>query len=319
MGETGTVPSTATPAVVVCAADEAYAMPLAVMLESLAAHANAAQDIDVYIVDCGVSAAARARIDTQMRPPLRFHWCHSSRRADLDDPRWGHVSAATFDRLLIQQYLPAGIERALWLDCDLLVLDDVGQLFRLPLDGKTVLAVRDPLVGTLGSAYGVQGWRELGLDADRPYFNAGVMLIDLNSWRALEVEARVVQHVLRYRKDLFFNEQEALNAVLSERWAPLADHWNFSANRFHALLQRPGPEGPAILHFAGRVKPWKLPDLGAEQELFFRFVDSTSWRGTRPPRTLINRLLSWYIGSPLRALTYPLENVYLRLSRQLGI
>jgi lipopolysaccharide biosynthesis glycosyltransferase len=305
--------------VIICAADDAYAIPLAVMLESLAAHTDTAQDIDVYIIDCGLSAPTRARIDTQMRPHVRFHWRPSNRLPELGTPRWGHVSAATFDRLLIQQYLPAGTSRALWLDCDLLVLGDVGQLFRLPMNGKTVLAARDPLVGTLGSAFGVQGWRELGLDANRPYFNAGVMLIDLDSWRALDVESRAVRHVLRHHKDLFFNEQEALNAILSDHWTPLEDRWNFSANRFHAKHQSPGPEGPAILHFAGRVKPWNLPDLGTEQELYFRFVDSTAWRGARPLPTLKNRLVSWYIASPLRGLTYPLENLYLRLSHLMGI
>lgn len=314
-----TIPGAATPAVVICAADDAYAMPLAVMLESMAAHANTAQAIDVYIIDCGITAGTRSRIDAQMRPHLCFHWLPSIRSPELGSPRWGHVSAATFDRLLIQQYLPAGTSRALWLDCDLLVLDDITPLFGLPMNGNAVLAVRDPLVGTLGSPFGVQAWRQLGLDASRPYFNAGVMLIDLGAWRSVAAEERSVHHVLRYHNDLFFNEQEALNAVLSESWAPLDDRWNLSANRFHAKLQSPGPAGPAILHFAGRVKPWKLPGLGAEQDLFFRFADATAWRGTRPPRTLRNRLLSSYIRSALRGWVYPLENLCLRLSRQLGI
>ena len=43
----------AAPVVVVCAADELYAMPLAVMLESMSSHANPEQQMDVYIINSG--------------------------------------------------------------------------------------------------------------------------------------------------------------------------------------------------------------------------------------------------------------------------
>ncbi|HLF31570.1 MAG TPA: glycosyltransferase family 8 protein [Xanthomonadales bacterium] len=304
---------------VICAADDRYALPLAVMLESLSAHADPAQLIEVYIIDCGLSAPRRARIETRARPNLRFHWRPSMRLPELGSPRWGHVSAATFDRLLIERYLPSTTARVLWLDCDLLVLDDITPLFSLPMNDSTLLAVPDPFIRTLGSPFGVQHWRDLGLPGDEAYFNAGVMLIDMVRWRATQVTSRAIDHVSRYRKELFFNEQEALNAVVAGQWAPLADRWNYSANRFHAKRQSLGCEQPAIIHFAGRVKPWNLPDLGPAQELFFTHLDKTAWCGARPNRTARNRLVSWYTRSRLRELTYPLENLYLRLSHYLGI
>jgi len=307
------------PVVVACAADSAYALPLAVMLQSLVAHAEPEREIDVHIIDCGISAPMRNRIDGQVRPGLQIHWRPSIRPPNSRVQSWGHVSAATYERLQINQYLPDDTAHVLWLDCDLLVLDDITTLFRRPAGGHVLEAVRDPFVRTMKSAFGVRHWRELGLDGLTPYFNAGVMLIDMQRWRAAEVAERALHHLRQYGNQVFFRDQEALNAVIGAHWAPLEDRWNYSANPFHARAQSLGSDAPAVIHFTGRTKPWKLPDLGVAQDLFFQYLDHTSWRGTRPARTVKNRLLSWYVGSRVRRLSYPLENQHLRLCHYLGI
>lgn len=310
---------TTAPVVVACAADNTYALPLGVMLASLSAHANPDRRIDVYIVDCGLSDSVRSRINKQIRSNLHFHWLPSTRSLDISDPYWGHVSSATYDRLLIDDYVPKDTVQALWLDCDLLVLDDITTLFNNQFTGSTLRAVHDPFIRCMGSSFGVRHWRELGLASDNPYFNAGVMLIDMTRWRATKVADRAIQHLRHYGKQLIFREQEALNAVIGQQWEPLADRWNYSANPFHAKKQNLNRGAPAIIHFAGRIKPWNLSDLGTSQDLYFQQVDKTSWRGTRPKKTARNKLLSWYACSRLRNLTYPLENQHLRLRHHLGI
>ena len=307
------------PVVIVCAADGPYALPLAVMLESLSSHASPAHRIDLYIIDCGLSGAVRRRISQQARPNLHIHWRQPVRMSELGDPLWGHVSGATFERLFIEEYLPDDTVLALWLDCDLLILDDVTKLFVRPAQGQTMLAVRDGFVPCVSSPFGVHGWRELGLERSTPYFNAGVMLIDLDRWRTSAVASRAAEYIQRFGRKVYFNDQEALNAVIGEDWAPLDDRWNLSANPFHARRQRAGVDSPAIIHFAGRVKPWAVPDLGARQDTYFRYLDQTSWSGIRPQRSARSLLLSWYVGSRLRFLTYWLENQHLRLRHLLGI
>jgi len=307
------------PVVVVCAADDRYAMPLGVMLESLSSHANSLRRIDVCIIDCGISESARSRINEQARPNLHFHWRASNRSPDIGDPSWGHVSGATYERLIIEEYLPDDTTVALWLDCDLLVLDDITALFQRPLNGHTVCAVRDPFVQYVSSPFGVYNWRELGLTNTNPYFNAGVMLINMVRWRASEVASHALQHIQRYGKKVYFNDQEALNAVIGDNWMTLDDRWNCSTNPFHAKKQNLGSDQPAIIHFAGRIKPWEVPDLGATQDLYFQYLDKTSWRGTRPHRSAKKLLVSWYVRSHLRYISYWLENQHLRLRHFLGI
>ena len=165
----------------------------------------------------------------------------------------------------------------------------------------------------------VHNWRELGLESNNPYFNAGVMLIDMVRWRDSEIASRASQYIRTYENKVYFNDQEALNAVIGDNWKPIDDRWNYSANPFHAKRQNLGGDEPAIIHFAGRIKPWDLPDLGPNQDLYFQFLDKTSWSGTRPQRSVRKLVVSWYVRSRLRLLTYWLENLHLRLRHLLGI
>lgn len=307
------------PVVIVCAADDHYSLPMAVMLESLSSNANLSQRIDVHIIDCGLSGKDRERINSQMRPNLHFHWKPSSRSSDMGDPLWGHVSGATYERLLIDDYVPEETAFVLWLDCDLLVLDDVTRLFRRQRNAAVMWAVRDPFIPYISSPFGVHNWRELGLSSDTPYFNAGVMLIDMVHWRDAEVASRASEYIRKYENKVYFNDQEALNAIVGDNWMPIDDRWNYSANPFHAKRQNPGGDELAIIHFAGRIKPWDVPDLGPFQDTYFQYLDKTSWSGMRPQRSVRKLVVSWYVRSRLRSLTFWLENLHLRLRHLLGI
>ncbi len=298
---------------IICAADDNYALPLAVMLESLLANLDPKTCTDVHIVDAGLTSTSREGIDAIARGRARFHWLRAAHDAGLGAPRWGHVTRVTYERLRLDDYLPADTRHALWLDADLLVLDDVTPFLLLKDHGDGVLsAVRDPFVPRVSSPFGISDWRALGLAREMPYFNAGVMLIDMKKWRKLSIARRSFEYLRRHGRSVHFNEQEALNAVVGSAWTPLDDRWNMSANRFHAPRQAPGGAGGAIVHFSGRVKPWAIPELGAIQDVFFQHLDNTPWRHARPRRTARTRLLSWYLNSRVRHATYWLENQHLK-------
>lgn len=62
----------------------------------------------------------------------------------------------------------------LYLDSDILVLDDIVHLYDQPLNGKTIGAVIDP-----GQT---KALKRLGIESDAYYFNSGVMVIDIDRW-----------------------------------------------------------------------------------------------------------------------------------------
>ncbi len=261
------------------------------MLHSAEMHLRPGRDLVAHVIDDGLAEADRARVRRSLGERTQIEW-HSPDRSKLSNvPLWGHVSPSTYDRLTIGRILPSDLSRALWLDGDLLVLDDLSVLFDAEMDGACALAAPDPLVGVVSSRFGVKGYRALGLAPETAYFNAGVMVVDLDAWRREQVEERALDYLRRYAAQVFFHEQEALNVVLARRWRPLAQTWNWSAHPLHAPVEHLQEATPSILHFTGRRKPWLCGGNGPWYARYVQYLDATDWRGERPTLGLAARFL----------------------------
>jgi lipopolysaccharide biosynthesis glycosyltransferase len=224
----------------------------------------------------------------------------------------------TYDKLTIAENLPAHVTKAIWLDCDMLVLADLAELWDVAMGDAHALAVTDSVVPTVSSRFGVSGFADLGFDASMPYFNAGVIVIDTVKWRASKVAAGAVDYLKRFRDSVFFWDQEALNAMLARRWSPLEPRWNWSANldrlSRNGVASHDTNTGPArILHFSGNLKPWVVRETMDFDAQYFRVLDETGWRGWRPERTLARSVLGWYGSSRLRRIIYPAEQLGMRV------
>lgn len=299
-----------------CAADGAYALPLSVMLRSL--EKNLAQDARarVWIIDAGLTATDRLRIAASASS-LELIWL-SPRRSRFEKlPIWGRIPVSTYDKLTLIGQLPETVERILWLDGDVLVLSDIAQLFHQERAPCTVLAVRDRLVGKVSSPFGVQAANQLGLAADEPYFNAGVLSIDCHAWRSERVEERAFDYIEKFANLVFFWDQEALNAVLVGRWRELDETWNYNAGLDAGRLARKLWQGqaglPAILHFSGASKPWSRQCSPIYQELFAGYARETPWASDLAAMNLSNPLFDFYERSGLRRWCGPLEHLRMRL------
>lgn len=305
------------PVVVACAANASYAIPLAVMLRSAADHLSSGRELEAWVVDDDLGDAARKRIIESLGSRATVHWLSPDRTSFTGLPLWGRMPINTYDKLTIAETLPAQVKKAIWLDCDTLVLADLAELWDMSMGSAHALAVTDSLVPTVSSRFGVSGFADLGFDAATPYFNAGVMVIDTEKWRESKIAAGAVDYLNRFRDSVFFWDQEALNAMLVGRWSSLEQRWNWSAN-----LDRLSPngvshdetKGPArIVHFSGNIKPWVVREAMDFDEEYFRVVDETAWRGWRPERTFARSMLGWYGSSRLRRAVFPAEQWGMRL------
>jgi lipopolysaccharide biosynthesis glycosyltransferase len=189
-------------------------------------------------------------------------------------------------------------------------MEDLSPLWHSEFDGNIALACQDHLVPRLGASFGVAGWKEAGLNPDEPYFNAGVMLIDVERWRETGVEKRSLDYLRRFGPKVWFWDQEALNAVLSGQWKSLDSSWNFPAS-----MVDPFKEMPRIAHFSGNIKPWVVPGKGALHSAYEKCLDRTAWTGRRPVLSWKQRLLSLYLHAPLRRIMLPLERLHMRWKR----
>ena len=293
--------------VVACAANAGYALPLTVMLKSASEHISPGATIDAWVIDDGIDARSRRRVEDSVEPNTKIHWLPSKGNELSGLPLWGRMPSTTYEKLTIADSLPEEIEKVIWLDCDMLVLADIAELWESPLENSHLLAVTDCLIPTLASRFGVTGWKELGRPGTSAYFNAGVMVIDTAKWRASRVSDASIDYLKTYRNAIYFWDQQALNAVLSGMWREIEARWNWSAT-LDRLNNKRNPLPPArIIHFNGNIKPWIVREALEFDKEYFRVLDTTAWTGWRPQQTLARSALGWYGSSRVRRLLYPAE------------
>jgi lipopolysaccharide biosynthesis glycosyltransferase len=168
--------------------------------------------------------------------------------------------------LWLAELLPAHVNKVLFLDADLLVLDSVLPLWQQSIDHLLLAAAQDLAIPHLSSVRAVPDWKERGLPGQAAYFNAGVMLINLKEWRRREVSAAVLGYIRQV--DCDFLHQTALNALFHGSWSLIHPRWNLISGLAGRPWYRPATDdwseamaNPAIVHFAGTLKPW-LGGLG---------------------------------------------------------
>lgn len=263
---------------VACAGDLAYLPHLATMLRSLLDRGGDPAGLNVHVMHPPGWRARRAfaRLERLTGPAgatLHRHAIPAHRVAGL--PTLSLIPAVMWYRVLLPELL-GGVERVLYLDSDLLVLDDLGPLHELGLGGAALGAVTNALPPHLRGHPA-----SLGLDP-RDYFNSGVLVLDLERLRAGGATADILSIARAPRRSLLLPDQDALNLVLAHRRATLAPRWNATSavvahewgeELFTAEELAAARANPAIRHFEGpgAAKPWDPGFAGAEAALWRSF------------------------------------------------
>lgn len=277
---------------VVLSADDSYARPLTTSARSVVATLSPGRSLQLCVLDMGIAPANRQMMEASLRgPEVELVWVDTLREKVTDLPNtWTNITRATYARLYIPQVLPE-TQRALYLDCDVMARRCVGDLFFSDFEGNAALATTDVQSPFVSSISGVPLWYDAGRAPDEPNFNAGVMLMNLDHWRA----ERVTEETLRYLTDgrhHFAQDQEAINVVLAGRIGHMDPRWNQQAEIFwkeYAVLQPCSSErvellknDPWIVHFSNHPKPWAFGYDHPFLDEWFAALDQTAYRGWRP-------------------------------------
>jgi lipopolysaccharide biosynthesis glycosyltransferase len=156
-----------------------------------------------------------------------------------------HVSKATYYRLFFFRLLPASIQRAVYLDLDMIVCGDISALLTLPFD-QPIAAVNHYSPKDEVRLWGERGGR---------YFNAGLIVFDVQRIRDGQWIDRYIQILETMAERILWHDQDVLNIAHENDWHALPWHYNLTRCA-EAVLAPVELAQVRILHYDGWRKPW---------------------------------------------------------------
>lgn len=281
---------------IVLATDNCFAQHCAVTMRSILDYN---EDVDFYILTEGLSEENESRLRS-VAGSCPLNVCKVDSEAlkgfPMPDVKTEKISIATYYRLFITQLLPASVSKVLYLDCDLVVRDSLRELWETDMTDKALAAVHYPDCPTM-----TKNCKRLGISPKRPndqstkrlisgYFNAGVLLMNLDYWRTHDLPQRYFDFIAEGKYPLRQRDQDVLNAVTSKETYPLPWKYNVMGNELETIKDIVEGEQltwvkslekvePVIVHFSFRLKPWEFGCRNPYKKDYRHILKRTPWRG----------------------------------------
>lgn len=235
------------------------------------------------------------------------------------------VSLATYYRLCLSEILPHTLHKVLYLDGDIIVRHSLQPLWGTNLNNFAMAAVPDSLISTDTKSY-----ERLNYPYASCYFNAGVLLINLDYWREHDAERLFIECVSKMHNKIYREDQDILNCVFYKKIYFLHIKYNLQDPFLQIWIKlhektdedelREAIKDPVIVHFTGG-KPWaryyNRKEPHPYSSTFYKYQQETLWKDfpviDRRPFSL---RLRHFIADLLRSLKLkaPVPSMYIELS-----
>ncbi len=234
---------------IVTSFDKNYIMPSQVALKSLSYNYSRPERLKVIcLVSPDILNDEQEYINKLNTPNLDIEFRCSPKFLEMLDSGhahpFNHVTSHCNHRIFLGSVL-SDYDKAIYIDSDVVVCRDINKLLDFPMRNKLMAMVEYNSMNVISFN-----------DRDRPYFNNGVFIADLNYWRESNAEEKMLEFV-RENGPTMCPEQDAMNYAFIDVWSPLP----FSFNSFYWWMAsmehfaHNNPE-PMIVHFVGPHKPW---------------------------------------------------------------
>lgn len=180
-------------------------------------------------------------------------------RQALDQP-------LNYARIYLADIIPADVNRVIYLDSDLVVVDDIAKLWGVQLDGK-VLAAPEYCHANFTKYFSEAFWRDPVLPRTfdgrkKPcYFNTGVMVVDVDKWRRGGYTQKVEEWMKVQKKKRIYHlgSLPPFLLVLAGDIRAVNHRWNqhgLGGDNIEGKCRSLHPGPISLLHWSGKGKPW---------------------------------------------------------------
>ena len=185
-----------------------------------------------------------------------------------------YYSNTIYYRLFIQNEFPQ-YDKALYIDSDVVLVDDIAKLYNRELGDHLLGVVRDGVV-----EYGPEILREYVKNfvcvPVEQYFNSGVLVMNLKEMRKAKIEERFLYLIDKYNIDTVAPDQDYLNVLCQGRTLMIPESWDKMPDFCGGY---PDINDLHLIHYNMFRKPWHYADV-AYQEAFWKYAKQTSYYDT---------------------------------------
>lgn len=270
---------------IACCTDDAYAEHCGVLMVSICEN-KGNDSVYFHVLTSGFKASnenALRSIVKRYGQSLEIYKVDENDLKNCPIRKNDRVSIAAYFRILLPVILPESIHKVLYLDCDILVLKSLDELWNINIDNYSAGVVMDQ------QGQDIRKFNNLEYDMALVYFNSGVMLINLDYWRKDDITSKTLTYINSNPEKLKWWDQEALNYILKNTKFNLPLRFNVQEEFYwkNPLIARKyweemyeASEKPVILHYNGAIKPWYKECVHPKTQLYRVYKAKTPWKGT---------------------------------------
>lgn len=178
-----------------------------------------------------------------------------------------YYTVAIYFRLFIPNMFPE-FKKAIYLDADMVILEDVAKLYNIKLGDKLLGGVSDAIIA---SRQEFRDYAELGcgIYPYTNYFNSGMMLMNLDEMRKFDLEGKFEHLFKTYRFETVCPDQDYLNVICKDRVLYVDEGWD-------KMAIDGSYENPMIVHYNNFAKPWQQDGINYS-DCFWKYAKDTPY------------------------------------------
>ncbi len=253
------------------ATDDNYAPFLTVSLNSLLQNASKDYFYKIYVLTTNLNPVIQGRIKQVLTPNSTIEFISLKNELDKIQDLFhlrDYYSKETYYRFFIPDLFP-DYDKVLYLDCDIIVLDDISKLYNTDIKDYYAAAAVEEVMQTV-KVFGDYTVKNLGVPTET-YFNAGVLLINNKRFLKFKVAEKFVelskQYTFRVTQD-----EDYLNVLLKNKVKLVDLGWNKTAYK--------NPEfndaDLKLIHYKINWKPWHYDNV-LYQDYFWKYAKETDF------------------------------------------
>ena len=254
------------------AVDECYMPFLAVALTSIKKYANAERDYEIHILCTGIDETVCKPILDMQTENIKISFVNIADKAKQIHGVMrcrDYYTSAIYFRLFIPDLFPQ-FDKAIYLDCDVVLLEDIANLYDIQIGDNYIGAVADQAVAQ------VPQFREytknaLDIEADY-YFNSGVIVLNLQRLRAINFY-KAFYGILSSYDFTVAPDQDCLNLICKNKVYYYGAEWNAMPIGVESEAT------PKLIHYNLAMKPWHYDGVSYE-DYFWDYAKQTQYYDT---------------------------------------